>query len=123
MDKQRAEFESFIKSETGFDVCRTEFPMTRPENQQYMDHHTNLAWIAWQAAQKAAVPDGWVDVEDRLPEVGDLVVVNAINGMVSIECYVLKVTDYCLSCLRHDEYDPIIDAITHWMPVSPHIEQ
>lgn len=47
----REEFEKWLLAETGFDTHRTNFAMTKPEDQQYMCHNTNLAWLAWQAAQ------------------------------------------------------------------------
>ena len=56
----REQFEAWIKSETGFDLWRTNYPMTKPEDQQYKDHFTNLAWMAWQASREAveiALPD------------------------------------------------------------------
>lgn len=53
MSDLRKEFEKWIKSETGFDTVKTRYPMTPPEAQQYMNHSTNLAWLAWQAALKA----------------------------------------------------------------------
>ena len=56
----REQFEAWIKSETGFDLWRTNYPMTKPEDQQYKDHSTNLAWMAWQASREA--------VEVELPE-------------------------------------------------------
>lgn len=53
MDKMREEFEAWINSETGFDCFRTNYPMTKPEDQQYMCHRTNLAWLSWQASRAA----------------------------------------------------------------------
>jgi len=49
----REQFEAWIKSETDFDLWRTNYPMTKPEDQQYKDHSTNLAWMAWQASREA----------------------------------------------------------------------
>ena len=53
MDKCREEFEAWIKSETGFDLYRTQFPMTKYEDQQYYDHKTNLAWLSWKASRES----------------------------------------------------------------------
>ncbi|HCT9039915.1 TPA: hypothetical protein OUB44_003465 [Providencia rettgeri] len=53
MDKSRQQFESFIKKETGFDLHRTNFPMTKREDQQYSSHQTNLAWLSWQASRES----------------------------------------------------------------------
>lgn len=47
----REQFEQWIKEETGFDLWRTEYPMTEWDNQQYKCHQTNLAWMAWQASR------------------------------------------------------------------------
>ena len=53
IEKMRKDFESWIEKETGFYTFRTNFPMTKPEDQQYKCHHTNLAWLAWQASSAA----------------------------------------------------------------------
>ena len=49
----REQFEKWVKEETGFDLWRTEYPMTEWDNQQYKCHQTNLAWMAWQASRAA----------------------------------------------------------------------
>lgn len=49
----REQFEEWVKEETGFDLWRTEYPMTEWDNQQYKCHQTNLAWLAWQASRAA----------------------------------------------------------------------
>lgn len=49
----RDQFEKWVKEETGFDLWRTEYPMTEWDNQQYKCHQTNLAWMAWQASRAA----------------------------------------------------------------------
>lgn len=49
----REQFEQWIKEETGFDLWRTEYPMTEWDDQQYKCHQTNLAWMAWQASRSA----------------------------------------------------------------------
>ncbi len=49
----REQFEEWIKEETGFDLWRTEYPMTEWDYQQYKCHQTNLAWMAWQASRAA----------------------------------------------------------------------
>ena len=49
----REQFEEWIKEETGFDLWRTEYPMTGWDDQQYKCHQTNLAWMAWQASRTA----------------------------------------------------------------------
>ena len=56
----REQFEEWIKEETGFDLWRTEYPMTEGDDQQYKCHQTNLAWMAWQASRAA--------IEVELPE-------------------------------------------------------
>lgn len=47
----REQFEEWVKEETGFDLWRTEYPMTEWDDQQYKCHQTNLAWMAWQASR------------------------------------------------------------------------
>lgn len=49
----REQFEEWVKKETGFDLWRTEYPMTEWDDQQYKCHQTNLAWMAWQASRAA----------------------------------------------------------------------
>ena len=49
----REQFEKWVREETGFDLWRTEYPMTEWDNQQYKCHQTNLAWMAWQASRAA----------------------------------------------------------------------
>ena len=43
----REQFEAWVKKETGFDLWRTEYPMTELDDQQYKCHQTNIAWMAW----------------------------------------------------------------------------
>ncbi|WP_326490727.1 hypothetical protein [Hafnia alvei] len=42
--------------------------MTKPEDQQYKDHSTNLAWMAWQASREAVEvnPPKFVDSREAL---------------------------------------------------------
>lgn len=54
-EKIRDEFEAWLIANTGFDTQRTAFAMTKQEDQQYMCHRTNLAWLAWQASRAAMV--------------------------------------------------------------------
>lgn len=49
----REQFEKWVKEEAGFDLWRTEYPMTEWDNQQYKCHQANLAWMAWQASRAA----------------------------------------------------------------------
>ena len=49
----REQFEAWVKEEAGFDLWRTEYPMTECDDQQYKCHQTNLAWMAWQASRTA----------------------------------------------------------------------
>lgn len=55
MDKVREEFEKWLQSTTDFDTYRTNYAMTKPEDQQYMCHRTNLAWFAWTASRESIV--------------------------------------------------------------------
>ncbi|MGL5015230.1 MAG: hypothetical protein ACRC6V_13225 [Bacteroidales bacterium] len=55
MDKVREEFEKWLRSTTDFDTFRTNYAMTKPEDQQYMCHRTNLAWFAWTASSESIV--------------------------------------------------------------------
>lgn len=55
MDKVREEFEMWLRSTTDFDTYRTNYAMTKPEDQQYMCHRTNLAWFAWKAARESII--------------------------------------------------------------------
>ena len=60
----RDKFEEWIKEETGFDLWRTEYPMTEWDDQQYKCHQTNLAWMAWQASRAA------IEIELPAVEIG-----------------------------------------------------
>lgn len=53
MDKVREEFEMWLQSTTDFDTYRTNYAMTKPEDQQYMCYRTNLAWFAWKASRES----------------------------------------------------------------------
>lgn len=52
----REKFEAWAKTNTKIFLDRTEYPMTASEDQQYIDHDTNLAFIAWQAALASQQP-------------------------------------------------------------------
>lgn len=56
-DRMRKEFEDWLLSNTGFDTYRTNFAMTKPEDQQYQCHHTNLAWLSWKASRETLCID------------------------------------------------------------------
>lgn len=49
----REQFEEWVKKETGFDLCRTNYPMTEWADQKYESYQTHLAWMAWQASRAA----------------------------------------------------------------------
>ncbi|QAY00220.1 hypothetical protein KGB42_gp09 [Salmonella phage Seszw_1] len=49
----REQFEEWVKKETGFDLCRTNYPMTEWADQKYESYQTHLAWMAWQASRSA----------------------------------------------------------------------
>lgn len=51
----RGQFEEWVRKETGFDLWRTEYPMTEWDDQQYKCHQTNLAWMAWKSSREAIV--------------------------------------------------------------------
>ncbi|WP_328184662.1 hypothetical protein [Marinobacter sp. OP 3.4] len=69
-DIEREAFEAFWRRtmNTGvFDLARTKYPMTRDEDQQYLCHETNRAWLTWQARAQASagvVPEGWAVWKD-----------------------------------------------------------
>ncbi|EOI3465050.1 hypothetical protein ACMSW1_002527 [Cronobacter dublinensis] len=63
MDKSRGQFEAWVRIETGMNLYRTKYALTAEEDQQYIDHDINLAWMAWQASRAA--------VEIEIPEVLD----------------------------------------------------
>ena len=54
-EKMRDGFEEWLIANTEFDTQITAFAMTKEEDQQYMCHRTNLAWLAWQASRAALV--------------------------------------------------------------------
>ncbi|MDT3605994.1 hypothetical protein [Cronobacter dublinensis] len=61
MDKSREQFEAWVRIETGMNLYRTKYALTAEEDQQYIDHDINLAWMAWQASRAAVeieLPNG-----------------------------------------------------------------
>lgn len=62
----REQFEEWVKEETGFDLWRTEYPMTEWDDQQYKCHQTNLAWMAWQASRAAIEIDSPDFIDSRV---------------------------------------------------------
>lgn len=58
----REKFEAWARAKTGLMLDRTAYPMTADEDQQYLDHDANLAFMAWQAALASQQPadDGWI---------------------------------------------------------------
>lgn len=77
MKSSREQFEEWVKAETGFDLCRTNFPMTSWDNQQYKDHSTNLAWMSWQASRAA--------IEIELPWLGQSSLMDTDDVVEAIE--------------------------------------
>jgi hypothetical protein len=54
------EFEKWWRSEMNvevFDLARTEYPMTAPQDQAYKCLETQRGWLAWQASRKQALKD------------------------------------------------------------------
>ena len=56
-EDMRERFEIWVTEETGLDLFRANYPMTKPEDQPYKDQDTLLAWITWQAAVRATECD------------------------------------------------------------------
>lgn len=77
MKSSREQFEEWVKAETGFDLYRTNFPMTSWDNQQYKDHSTNLAWMSWQASRAA--------IEVELPWLGKSSLMDTDDVLEAIE--------------------------------------
>lgn len=75
----REQFEKWIKEETGFDLWRTEYPMTEWDDQQYKCHRTNLAWMAWQAS-RAAIEIVWPEFIDSRSALNKGYTVDYSNG-------------------------------------------
>lgn len=88
VDKSREQFEKYMKAETNHPLWRTEYPMTKDQDQQYSDHTTNMAWFAWQASRAAieidvTPPSGYIvginDVPTDHFEAGRQNVINSIH--------------------------------------------
>lgn len=43
----REDFEEWAIENTGYDLTRTQYPMTKHEDQQYIDLQANTAFFAW----------------------------------------------------------------------------
>ncbi len=49
----REKFEIWVTEETGLDLYRANYPMTKYEDQPYKDTNTLLAWLAFKAGNEA----------------------------------------------------------------------
>lgn len=58
----------------------------------------------------------WISIDERIPLVGACVLLYAIDGNCRV-MYTRNISDYAASCLERDEYDPVWDAVNHWMPL------
>ena len=85
MKSSREQFEEWVKAETGFDLYRTNFPMTSWDNQQYKDHSTNLAWMSWQASRAA--------IEVELPKYHELTTHDTISARAEKSTYNFGIYD------------------------------
>lgn len=58
----REKFEAWAADNTELSLIRTAYAFTEYDEQQYIDHDTNLAWMAYQAALASQQPadDGWI---------------------------------------------------------------
>lgn len=54
----RDKFEVWVKENTKLFLDRTSYAMTDDEDQQYIDHDTNLVFLGWQAAIASQQSDG-----------------------------------------------------------------
>lgn len=71
-ERMRTEFEAWANEEIGLTYRNTE-----PEyNDEYLDSHTQMAWMAWQASRAALV----VELPKELPPVPWHSPVNSWNG-------------------------------------------
>ena len=43
-------FEEFMTIETGYDLSRTSYPMTKTEDQMYKDHTVEMCWLSFKKA-------------------------------------------------------------------------
>lgn len=46
----RISFEEFMIIETGYDLSRTSYPMTKPEDQMYKDTTVEMCWLSFKKA-------------------------------------------------------------------------
>lgn len=67
----REQFEAWVKKETGFDLCRTNYPMTEWADQKYESYQTHLAWMAWQASRAEIEIQACPCPNDHGPNVDD----------------------------------------------------
>jgi hypothetical protein len=108
MDKQREKFERWCTSSD----CEFSFAGMEWDHPEVIS-----AWQAWQAAQKAAAPDGWVSVEDRLPEIVEKVLIEIpVCGTFNVESgkYIGDGEFYGAWCTRRGRGRDY--TVSRWMP-------
>ncbi|EOW2373287.1 hypothetical protein CBR20_19925 [Cronobacter sakazakii] len=91
MDKSREQFEAWARSETRLNLDRTNYALTAVDEQQYIDHDTNLAWMAWQASRAA--------VEIELPPTTEVHPLGPSAAKVFCELHKNTVTE-CAKAIR-----------------------
>ena len=118
-DRKKFEIEySRTFSESSFDYSgELESVFSIGDDGEYQDQCTRAAFdgwcIAWQAATKAAVPK-WIPVTERLPDVGELILVYDETDFYG-HIYTIKTCERTILRMRGDV--PHYTKVTHWMPL------
>lgn len=102
----RAGFEKWARKEAPFRLERF--------GTGYSSVSAQAAWMAWQAAMAARVPDGWLPIESAPKESPILVVGN--HGVVELCVHEAYSGSYIWRKWRTDTYFHV-NAFTHWMPL------
>jgi hypothetical protein len=95
----------------------------RAADGKYESSHTQIMWMAWQAAWNAAkLPDGWQDISTA-PKDGTLIIVRGyIDRLATGPCN----REYFYVAEYHQQYNRFISPdgteighayLTHWMPL------
>ncbi|ELO4292094.1 DUF551 domain-containing protein [Escherichia coli] len=71
--------------------------------------------VAYEAGNSPVFPDGWVACSERMPEVGDDIIVFSDEIVMSGISYSKKKGFY-IQALEYDDDEPV-DNVTHWMPL------
>ena len=124
----RAKIEKSHPSEINHNYGAVHFKVTCPVMvdgypSQCTGSHSNLWHISPEDAAEAwnVRAGGWISVDERLPQVGDYVLVyDEIETHGSY--YTVRIDKYILACISGEEFSESWRGVSHWQPLPepPH---